>query len=223
MTTMYRPACGMQSGRRASLGRFFPHSHNSGLSAGRGSLIKPSLTMASHTSLLVSGIVALLFQPASCGLLAPGFNRFSRQRPEWYNRSASGLCGWLLTNLCSLHDFLCSMRDLMEQPALLGRPESTGPGKTIVAKRTVEGLRGAIAAMVYASQINADLHVRFVPHATIAYCHQLILSRVGLRTPKLNAKQTILLLNSSSNALGVFQVASIEALGEPAVDFVNAG
>jgi hypothetical protein len=160
--------------------------------------------MASHTSLLVSGIVALLFQPGQLRLVAPGFNRFSRDRPEWYNRSASGLYGWLLTDWCSLQNFLCSLHDLMEQPALLGRPESTGPGKTIVAKRTVEGLRGAIAAMVYASQINADLHVRFVPAATIAYCHELILSTLGVRTPKLDAKQTILTAQFIQQRLGVF-------------------
>jgi hypothetical protein len=77
----------------------------------------------------------------------------------------------------------------MEQPALLGRRESAGLGKTIVAKRTVEGLRGALAAMVYASQINADLYVRFVPAATIACCHELILSTTGARSPKLRVCQ----------------------------------
>ena len=123
------------------------------------------------------------------GLVARGFNRFSSERTEWYNRSASGLYGWVLTDLCSVHDLLCSLHYLMEEPALLGRPDSTGPGKTIVAKRTVKGPRGAIAAMVYASQINADLHIRFFPAATIAYCHELILSTVRVRTPKLDAEQ----------------------------------
>jgi hypothetical protein len=143
--------------------------------------------------------------------VAPGFNRLSWERPEWYNHSASGLCGWPLTDLCSLGDFLCFVHDLMEQPALLGRPESAGLGKTIVAKTTVEGLRGAIAAMVYASQINADLHVRFVPAATIAYCHELIPSTIGARIPARREAdhptgQFI------QQRFGVFQVASIETL-----------
>ena len=131
---------------------------------------------------------------AGLRLVAPGFNRFSRERPEWHNGSALELYGWSLADLCSLHD-------LIEQPALLGRSESTDPGKTIVAKGTVEGSRGAIAAIVDASQINADLHIRFFPAATIAYCHVLILAGVGVRTPKLDAEQTVLLLNSSSNVL----------------------
>ena len=76
---------------------------------------------------------------------------------------------------------LCLLHDLKEQPALLGRPESTGLGKAIVAKRTVEGLRRDRATMVYTSQINADLHVRFVFAATIACCHELILSTAGAK------------------------------------------
>jgi hypothetical protein len=49
--------------------------------------------------------------------------------------------------------------------------------------------------------------------------HELILSTTGVRTPKLDAKQTILTAQFIQQRLGVFQVASIEALGEPAVDF----
>jgi hypothetical protein len=44
----------------------------------------------------------------------------------------------------------------------------------------MEGLLGAMAAMVCASQTNADLYVRFVPATTIAYCHELILYTVGV-------------------------------------------
>jgi hypothetical protein len=87
----------------------------------------------------MSAIVAP-FQPGQSRLVARGFNRFGSERPEWYKRPASGLYSWFLTDLCSVHDFLSSLHDLMEQPALLGRPDSTGLGKTIVAERTVEGL-----------------------------------------------------------------------------------
>ena len=45
----------------------------------------------------------------------------------------------------------------------------------------MEGLRGDRATMVYTSQINADLHVKFVPAATIACCHERVLSTAGTR------------------------------------------
>ena len=68
---------------------------------------------------------------------------------------------------------LCLLHDLKEQPALLGRPESTGLGKAIVAKRTVEGPRRASASTVYAAPPDSDLHVRLVPVTTIARRHDL--------------------------------------------------
>ena len=49
---------------------------------------------------------ALLFQPVSLRLLAPGFNRFSPERLQWYNNAASGLYGRFLTGLRSLDDLM---------------------------------------------------------------------------------------------------------------------
>jgi hypothetical protein len=60
------------------------------------------------------------------------------------------------------------LHDLWSSQRCSADPNLPVLAKTIVAKRTVKGLRGVIAAMVYATQINADLHVRFVPAATIA-------------------------------------------------------
>jgi hypothetical protein len=68
-----------------------------------------------------------------------------------------------------------------------------------------------MVVMVDTSRINAELHVSLFPAATIAYCHELILSTGGIRTSKLDAKQTIRLPNSSGNALMSFR-SPVEAL-----------
>ena len=44
-----------------------------------------------------------------------------------------------------------------------------------------------MVVMVDTSRINAELHVSLFPAATIAYCHELILSTGGIRTSKLVA------------------------------------
>ena len=46
------------------------------------------------------------FQPGKFRLLAPGFNRFRPERPQWYNNAASRLYGWFLTSLRSLDDLM---------------------------------------------------------------------------------------------------------------------
>jgi len=65
--------------------------------------------------------------------------------------------------------------------------------------------------MVYASQINADLHVRFFPAATMK------LFSTGLQSWTRSRSSCLL------DSLRVFQVVSKQALDEPTVDFVNAG
>jgi hypothetical protein len=72
----------------------------------------------------------------------------------------------------------------------------------------MEGLRRDRAAMVYTSQINPDLHVRFVSAATIACCHELILSTARARNSEAkDAKQNNLALKFIKQRPDVFQAS----------------
>src|SRR6266481_8231191 len=118
--------------------------------------------MASHTSLPVSIGVFLFDQRLR--LMSLGSRGFRSNRPERNNLSTVRLQRSLLNGIRPL-------QDPTKQPTLLSRAESAGTRETVVTKGTVEGLGGDMATMVQTTQSNPDLHVRFIPTATIAYRH----------------------------------------------------
>jgi hypothetical protein len=65
--------------------------------------------------------------------------------------------------------------------------------------------------MFYPSQINADLHIKFVPAATIACCHKLILSTARAWSPKPKDRSKSWLINSSLKASAYFSAPAAKS------------